>query len=659
MARSFGSEVPKPWTPVEVSGGTVKVWNRKIRFGGNGLPFEIESSGVKLLGSPISLRAYAGNKELDAVLTTEPIVKKLSAGAAQTHGESVFDGLVVRAKSRTEFDGCIRVDLEITAQKQGAPDRLVLQIPMKPEAAKLGHWHHMVWDAQSGAIPAGSGVVWTNSFMPLIWLGDTRAGLCWFAESQEGWALSPEKPGQEIVRADGAVTLCVNFAAKSFSPGKVHRITFGLQPTPVRPRPADWRRYQLCRNNPYIPEHPAYDEYILEMGEQYPNYPAPKDDALTKWIREGVASGKLPKDFYCMSREQVMDARDKRHAEGGRVVWYTQINGIATETPWNSFYGPDWSFTYGLRGRSKRGKWWWTDPVCPAAKGWQDFIVGTIAESLGKYNFDGLYIDLFSCWRCDNAVHGCGYADENGKRRPQHPIWAMRDEMKRLCRVVHSRPNGVIIGHVSCSYMPPIHGLADVALVGEHYWTHFHAQGGRDYHDVLPLDKCRTEVCMRQWGWIPVWLPEFKSPDVAGTRQMLSLLLLHDMLVLPARIADEPYYHANAILYRLGFVNSQFVGYYDSPPPATTSAPDVLVSAYRRPAADASQAIFIITNHGLKKGTFTIRPNAQILGLAEGAWSATEHSDIKTCRVLPWKAGAFTVEIPAKDFRIVSVMRKP
>ena len=655
----YDPEVPKPWTAVKVSGGTVKLWNRTIRFRGNGLPSQIESAGVRLLAGPIRLRAYVGKAEIAAASEGRTRVRQVSAGVAESSGRTMFRGLSVRAKSRTEFDGCIRVDLEIGAKGKDSPEKLVLEIPMRPVAAKLGQWHHMVWDAYSGSVPAGKGVVWSNAFMPFVWLGSTRAGLCWFAESQEGWAVSPEQPGQEITRTTEAVTLCINLATKSFAPDKLHRVTFGLQPTPVRPRPADWRRWRLGRKNPYIREDTSWDAYVLELGEQYPNYPAPKDDELTRKIREGLARGELPKDFYCNSREQVMAQRDAVHANGGRIVWYTQMNGLATETPWCSFYGSDWRHTHGLEGRSERGKWWWTDPVCPAAKGWQDFIVGTVAESLEKYNFDGLYIDLFSCRRCENAVHGCGYVDDSGNRRPIHPVWASREEMKRLYRVVHNRPNGVIIGHISCSYMPFMHGFCDSALVGEHYWAYFHVQNGRDYHEVLPLDKCRTEVSMSQWGWVPFWLPEYKTVDRGTTRQMISLLLLHDSLVLPTRMIADEYHQANAILYRLGFVDSEFVGYYDTPAPALTSNKDVLVSAYRRPAGDASRAVFIITNHGLKEGTFTIRPNVDALGLNRGTWSGVEHVDIKSRKPLTWKGDSFRIRIPAKDYAIVLVSMKP
>lgn len=652
-------EVPAPWTPVEVDGHAVKVWNRQLCFGANGLPSQVRSAGLDLLAGPITLRAYGRGDEIAGVSPPGPAVSVVSPGAAEAAGESIFGGLSVHTKSRTEFDGCIRVDLEIRIEQGRLPDALVLCIPMQPAVAQLGHWHSMVWDAYSGAIPAGTGVVWSSAFKPFVWIGDTHAGLCWFAGSQEGWRTSPEKPAQEIVRSEGATILRVNLAARPFAPGQVHRITFGLQPTPVRPRPADWRRLRLGRANPYIPEDQAYDRYILEMGEQYPNYPCPKDDALTARIRDGVAKGELPKDFFCLSRAEVMALRDKVHAAGGRIVWYTQVNGIATETPWNSFYGADWRMTYGMPGRSARGAWWWTDPVCPADPVWQDFLVGTFAESLATYDFDGAYIDLFSCRRCDNPVHGCGYVDDTGRRRPERPVWATRDLMKRLYRVVHTRPNGVIIAHISCSYMPFIHGFADVALVGEHYWTHFHVQGGMDYHDVLPLDKCRTEVSMRQWGWVPFWLPEFRRTSVETTRQMLSLILLHDMLVLPARIVDEPYYQANAVLYRLGFVGAEFVEYDDVPAPGRTSDNDVLVSAYRNLPGQPGSAILIISNCGEAGGTFEVEPNAQALGLTSGAWLAAEHGTVEKETPLPTTQRKFMIEIPGKDFRIVSIRNSP
>jgi hypothetical protein len=328
---------------------------------------------------------------------------------------------------------------------------------------------------------------------------------------------------------------------------------------------------------------------------------------------------------------------------------------LALISPWYRTYGQDWALTYGSPYVNPQDPWWNAMPVCPAARPWQDLYIGTVHHSLAQYDFDGIYLDLFLPWRCANAVHGCGYTDEEGQRRGEHRIWAMREQMKRLYRVVHARPNGYLIGHISAAFIPPLHGFIDTAVNGEQYWTHFHARGGTDYHAALPLDKCRTEVLGRQWGWIPLWLPQFKDISAATSRQMLSLILLHDSLVWPAYMDANEYHQANAILWRLGFVDAEFVGYFDAPPPAQANSPDVWVSAYKKCAGQEGRVILIITNHGPEAGRFQIAPNAAALGLPPGELRVTEYLDLQTQRPLACQEGTFEIDIPGRDYRIVSI----
>jgi len=279
---------------------------------------------------------------------------------------------------------------------------------------------------------------------------------------------------------------------------------------------------------------------------------------------------------------------------------------------------------------------------------------------MAKYDYDGTYIDLFIPYPCANPVHGCGYVDDNGRRQPEFTIWAMREQMKRLYRVVKARENGYVIDHVSMVLIPPLHAFVDTHVNGEHFWRHFALDGGTDYHDVLPLDVCRADLMGRQWGWIPLWLPMLKNPSLipdwtASSRQMLSLVLLHDSLVLPAYMDGHEYHQANAILTRLGFIDAEFAGYFDTPPPATTDDPDVLASAYVRTGGKSGAAILLITNHSLEDKVSRISMNAGRLELGSGDRKVLEHRSVETSTPLSVIGDGFTIEIPAKDFRIVSV----
>ena len=649
----YEPEVPAPWTPVVVEGRQVGVWNRTITFAGNGLPSSIKTAGREALAGPVVLRAYAGEEEL-AATPGDAAVEQLSPGAARTTGSVAWKGLQIGATSRTEFDGCIRVDLEVATGSGEGPDRLVLEIPFAPEFADLIHSHLLGYEpTTSGSIPAGTGAVWSHSFTPVVWMGNTHAGVCWFAESQRDWALSsPDLPSQEIIRQADAVVLRIHLAGRSFPPDRVRRIVFGLHPTPVKPLPDGWRRTRMGSANPFLPEDPYFDTHVGDPAGRWWGWPEPKTDEEYERQMEDIRNGTWNREAY--SWKVIKDCIDTVRAVGGRMIWYDALQMLSVHNPWYHTYGEDWRLT-GHGAIRAYDPWWMAVPVCPAAPEWQDLYIGTLDHAMRTYDYDGVYLDLFYPWRCANPVHGCGYVDDQGRRQAEYTIWAMREQLKRLNRVVHARPNGYIMGHYSGTFIPPVHGFVDSEASGEHYWSHFHTRGAVDFHDILPLDKCRTEVLGRQWGWIPLWLPMFKEVSSRTTRQMLSLILLHDSLVWPANVDAHECHQANAILTRLGFVEAEFVGYFDTPPPASTDDQDVLVSAYRRPGGTPGSAILLIANHGLEDGVFQVTPDHACLELGPGNWQVTEHPDVATSKELTVTEATFPIEIPAKDYRIVCI----
>ena len=396
---------------------------------------------------------------------------------------------------------------------------------------------------------------------------------------------------------------------------------------------------------------------FFEATGKWWGWPEPKSDEQVKKTEEDLAAGRIPKQpgREPITWAKIKESRDQGHADGGRILWYANTQMLGMTSPWYQTYGEDWNLTYGIGYENAADPFFNAKGVCPASR-WQDLYIGTIAtSSLPKYDFDGIYIDLFLPWPCANVTHGCGYFDDDGKHQAEFTIWPMREQMKRLYRVVHARKNGTIVGHMSAAFVPAIHGFVDSVLNGEQYWTYFQTQGGVDYHDVLPLDKCRAEVLGRQWGWAPIFLPEFKENAGKTSRELLSLVLLHDSLVVPAYMDVAEANEANGILFKLGFVDALFVGYFDDPPPARADHPEVFVSAYRNAGGNARHAILIITNHGAQAAAFSVTPDAKALGLPQGTWVVTEHTYTHTSRVIECNGQSFSVEIPAKDFRIVSI----
>ena len=52
-AGCLSAAVPAPWTPVEATDGTVRVWGREYAFTSNALPVSLKTQGRELLAGPI------------------------------------------------------------------------------------------------------------------------------------------------------------------------------------------------------------------------------------------------------------------------------------------------------------------------------------------------------------------------------------------------------------------------------------------------------------------------------------------------------------------------------------------------------------------------------------------------------------------------------
>ena len=64
--------VPQPWTPVEATDGTVRVWGREYAFTSNALPVSLKTQGRELLAGPIRVICEDKTGELAAIEVVRP-----------------------------------------------------------------------------------------------------------------------------------------------------------------------------------------------------------------------------------------------------------------------------------------------------------------------------------------------------------------------------------------------------------------------------------------------------------------------------------------------------------------------------------------------------------------------------------------------------------
>ncbi|MDQ2730672.1 MAG: hypothetical protein M3Y56_03350, partial [Armatimonadota bacterium] len=110
--------------------------------------------------------------------------------------------LPASTRSEFDYDGCMKVTLEIPAQPTRTLQGLDLVIPIKDSEAPLMHvCGEGLRSNYAGYIPAGQGVVWTSAhasrdqligtFVPYIFVGGPERGLVWFASNDRDWSVDP------------------------------------------------------------------------------------------------------------------------------------------------------------------------------------------------------------------------------------------------------------------------------------------------------------------------------------------------------------------------------------------------------------------------------------------------------------------------------------
>ena len=236
-----------PFQPVKVEGRAANVVLRTYVMNGFGLWDSVKSQGKEILAAPIRLRVETAAGEQDW---------RFVGGQWTIHEpwRAVYESVAaapaveVRTKSSLEYDGCMKVEMDLLPGKHAAPiRRMWLEIPLRDQEAPLFHYCAMdgmrrnyagrtprggriVWGPQPTqgwlpplwkAEPGGDdGLLWTcrdirpnqanvipTNFVPYIWLGGGERGLAFFAANDKGYLLDPKGQVQTIERCKGVLHL--------------------------------------------------------------------------------------------------------------------------------------------------------------------------------------------------------------------------------------------------------------------------------------------------------------------------------------------------------------------------------------------------------------------------------------------------------------------
>jgi len=620
-----------PWTPLQVQkktdgGFLVLCWGREYQFGASAWPTQIVSKKEKLLAAPIRLKVLLGGKEVVWKNASAKVVSQ-SPETVEIEGRAVADsGLVLSTKMRLEYDGMMLTTMHLQVPHNSAPDNVTLDIPLRASNALYRHRYTAAPRREqktfTGALEQKEGVIDSSPYLPAAWLGDNDRGLFWFCESAQFWPNWKSKTAFQTVRENNAVTQRFTLLNGQPLPDNWD-YQFGLQATPVKPFPNNWRAHRLA------PLAGATLETYWPNGEVSSTHF--RDDAM------------YPFGYPAAANPELFQKRvDESHSKGRLVIPYSLLNGIAAKAPEWKWFHDIWDVHH-------------LDPpvhlVSPTQETWRDFVIWKSKGFMEKYKLDGFYNDLTYPYGWAVPEANTGWFD--GKEWQQtFPMLAYRKLYRRdYAMVKQNNPNAFLIGHISSRMAIPVVGYEDAFLDGEQ----FRGKVKDSYMDVMSLDQWRTTFTGRQWGVIPIFLPEFDAETAAKikpTRGLAALLMLHDITTVWPNWSNVKVWNKmyNA-LDKFGYVKSTFIPYWSSQPPASTDMKDVYISAYKR---NDGRALLVVGNTSREPRQGTVTLNANALNLPIG-------------KVLLWpdgtpladQNGKINISMDGLDYRLILVEKPP
>ena len=286
---------------------------------------------------------------------------------------------------------------------------------------------------------------------------------------------------------------------------------------------------------------------------------------------------------------------------------------------------------------------------------WQDAVVAGISKMMDEYGIDGVYLDGTEYPHgCSNRLHGCGYWRPNGAIALTHPMFAQRNLMQRIYKVVRQRnPEGQVNVHNSTCMTIPTLAFATSYWDGEQFGKNF--KPGTFALNALPLDAFRTEFMGRQWG-VPAELL-WRRGAPCSRPEAYAFALLHDVLIregyenTPAGVDPVVALELQSRLWKLsdefGRKQATWLPYWKNSEYVTARPEGVYASLYQHPR---NGVLAVISNLGRDDATADLEFHCDKLGLSTKKVSA---SDALANGPIEVKDGKIQLSLPSLGWRLV------
>ncbi len=278
-------------------------------------------------------------------------------------------------------------------------------------------------------------------------------------------------------------------------------------------------------------------------------------------------------------RETVREDREL----GLRPSTYMGYPAIGSPSPLSAQFGSEWSRRPLSTQPSEPppGHYFWD--VC-ARSGFADYMAAGTRWMLDDLGMEGCYTDgCAQAYACQNTHHGCGWTDDTGTVHSTWPVFATREMLKRMYKLIHAKNrDGYLVNHMSFNTLIPTMSFTDVMYSGEH----------EQYED---LTRFRVRWQGKQWGFWTVLL----GGDAHIYEPLhMTWSLLHGVAVWPQGWTDRnDASRKTANLWqtydRFGYREARWVPYYRAEKLVQADSANVKVSLYLVPG---KRALLVVGN---------------------------------------------------------------
>jgi hypothetical protein len=632
-----------PFENVKAASNNAKVWNRQYFIAGNGLLDKVLIDNESFFSRPMTLSLIVDGKKIQLKTTkTKLILNKKGRAIYERIADS--SKLTVKALTTIEYDGMVRVDMEIIPKGKIKIDKFDYAFHLPRKNALFTHFVGcpdaynksimLPSESYSMAVPKRNGVFFEEPFKTLVWFGNHDKGFLWFCGSEKNWSPQAQAKRPAALKADAnskEVSFKVTPVSKPYEIDKKISYTFGFFATPVRPMPKKWRTWLFTtRRAAYGSE--AQHGYVGNMPMIWPDefrtlgaYPRIKDKRKVKKFINDLHSQGRNALTYCdpirvnagrkkyidvsMRSQQLNDLYLAKPGSENDIFKYRPPEVAKNLKNWQTL--PALFYNYG----SRRGE---NEVRVSSASSWADFFL-FLVEKMAIMGLDG-FGDIDNCFPIMdmNAAHGAGYIGQDGKRHAEWDWFARRDLMKRLVatflKVRKGKPP-IMVSHASATWSIPFISFCDANMVYEHsnsgyflnprclskYGKHNKEitndlkNGGKTFlRWAFPKERWQAELSGHQFGLPCVIMPNLtKSPKVdkqyakseRAAREVGAFVLAHDNILWPIWCNTKPLIEIVKIREKFGISEEdvKFIPYWSKTNPVTSSNPAIKVTIYIRP----------------------------------------------------------------------------